>query len=81
MSPYWGLGKTPPQTTLDPATVLDSLPGGRYSGLVGPNRHVWVGYIEPLPGRAFSDLGDSGSLVYAINNGVRVRHLQDIRTY
>jgi hypothetical protein len=31
-----------------------------------------VGYVEPQPGQAFNNLGDSGSLVYAINNVVKV---------
>jgi hypothetical protein len=72
MPVHWGSKETPPRTILDTSTVIDSLPGQRHFGLTGPSRQMWVGYVEPLAGIEFSESGDSGTLVCAIHNGVKV---------
>jgi hypothetical protein len=72
MIPYWTAEIMPGQGALDTIIIIDQLPGRNATHVIEPNRHRWIGYVEPLAGTVLCDHGDSGSLVYAINDGAKV---------
>jgi hypothetical protein len=39
---------------------------------MGQRHHRWVGYVKSLPGVQWSDYGDSGALVYALRDSVKI---------
>jgi hypothetical protein len=61
--PNWG-GSQIMAATLDENLGIDNQ--------FGPPQHRWIGYVKPIAGLGWSTNGDSGALVYALKDSVKI---------